>query len=181
MYNKEYELQDYHYDNPIPSHHYDPGYDPPYQPQPQYQYQTPAHHNYYQPPQINQSLSPSYNRGRSPSQARSRSPSQIRPASPSITRPQLSPFLGKNTQAVIVPNELRECSDVVCGVAIYVLLGYFISVMIFGLVRGEASKVIDIHNSDEVRCSQVSEFPCKYQDMQLVIFLIRLPFRMRSV
>lgn len=68
-----------------------------------------------------------------------------------------------------MPNYLRSCTDVLCIVALVIVLGGFVGLMIYGLVDGDPLAVIALYNSDGIRCNTNPTFPCTFLVTQLPI------------
>lgn len=87
------------------------------------------------------------------------------------------PLIGDSTGDTIVPNELRSCTDIVCAILIFLCIGGFTGLLIYGIIVGNLLSVISIYNGAGVQCNQQSNFYCNYYIIQMVtslIFSIRL-------
>lgn len=77
----------------------------------------------------------------------------------------MAPLITEEPLDIITPNSLRSCTDVICAVLLFIFIGGFIGLLIYGIVSGSASSVISVYNSDGVRCSTDPTYKCNlYND-----------------
>ena len=61
---------------------------------------------------------------------------------------------------IMVPNQLRSCTDVLCAILLFLFIGAFVGLLIYGIITGDFSEIVSVHNSDGVRCDQNPTYPC---------------------
>lgn len=80
-----------------------------------------------------------------------------------------APLITEEPVDVVVPNELRNCTDVICAIFLVIFVGAFAVLLAYGGVKGTPTAMIALYNSDGVRCNIRADFKCKVQLNQMAI------------
>ena len=85
------------------------------------------------------------------------------------------PLIGDSSADTIVANEHRGCTDIVCAILIFLCIGAFVGLLIYGIITGNLLAVISVYNGAGVRCNSQSNFYCKCGIIQTATCLTSLP------
>ena len=62
------------------------------------------------------------------------------------------PFI-EGDHEIVVPDRERGCTDIICLILFFILMGGFIGLMAYGIIEGEPAKILDVYNINQIRCS----------------------------
>ena len=72
----------------------------------------------------------------------------------------VAPLITEEPVDIIMPNELRSCTDIICAILLTIFIGGFVGLLVYGIVKGEPGSVVAIYNSSGVKCKGNANFKC---------------------